>query len=514
MAAGKRGLSRWRWGFLAAAAVAAAVVGVLEFQDRDRTTSVYRFATIARGNISSIVTATGTVNPVVNVQVGSQVSGQIKELRADFNTPVKAGQIIARIDPGSFEARVMEARAEVAYAKANVKVQQAIILETEASIRGAEAALAEAERDHRRKQALLARRVASASTVDKALSARDQAKSKLDGARAKLRRQRAQLETAAAQVELKQATLRYRELDLEHTIIRSPIDGVVTNRQVDVGQTVAAALQAPVLFTIAKDLRQMQVEVSVDEADIGRVRVGQKVTFTVDAYPRRTFTGVVGRIRKVPKVVSNVVTYTVVVSAANEDLGLLPGMTANVNFIVGQRRNVLKVANKALRFRPRGAPAAARTPAVAAPGDRRAAARRRVRALLQRLTKTLDLNALQRREVVAVFRRMGPKIGALRRQGGPPREMRNAIRQLRRSSQRRIAQILNEEQRRKYRALLAAGRRKATRPGRVWVLGAGGEPKPVAVVLGLSDGSATAIVRGPIKAGDRVIVGEVEPDDD
>lgn len=498
--------SKFRWLLLGIAAVGAAAGWFIYGRDANDAPT-YRFARVDRGAILRTVSSTGKLNPVVTVQVGSQVSGQLSELLADFNTVVKAQQVIARIDPASFEAKVMEARADLAFAKANVAMQQATFAEYKADLKGARAALKDVEQDLRRKEALLRRRVVSRSVVDKALAVRDQAGAKLESVTAKLEKQKAQVETARARVEEKTATLRHRDLDLEHTIIRSPVDGVVISRDVDIGQTVAASLQAPVLFTIAQDLRRMQVELSVDEADIGRIRESQEVTFTVDAYPNRTFSGAVRQIRKAPKEVSNVVTYTVVVSTDNPDLALLPGMTANVEVIVGRRRNALRVANAALRFRPPGAKAPAPNTGGRGRGRGREAARARAQARMKRLTEALSLTPEQQQQVRAIYSETGRKIGGMRRSGAPREQIRQAAQQMRARNRRRIEALLDEEQRRKFRLLQAENVGRRNRPGQVWILGADGTQKPVEVLTGLSDINVTEIVRGELKESDRVIVG-------
>lgn len=301
---------------------------------------LYKFAKLESGPITAAVASTGTLNPVVAVQVGSQISGQLKEIFADFNSVVRAGQLIARIDPETYEQRLRQAEADLEAARAASLTQQADLLRVETLLK-------EARRDFERKQQLMARNYISSAELDKAESAHDTA--------------RAQLEIARAQVKSGQAVIRQREaqraqarIDLGRTQIRSPVDGVVVKRSVDRGQTVAASLQAPELFVIAQNLTDMQVDTSIDEADVGRVRLGQKASFTVDAFPGRHFEGEVRQIRKAAKVEANVVTYVVVVSAQNPDLILLPGMTANVRIVTAQKEKVLKVPNAALRFRPVG----------------------------------------------------------------------------------------------------------------------------------------------------------------
>lgn len=268
----------------------------------------YRKATVARGDIVQSVTANGQINPVKNVQVGSQISGIIKELFVDFNSPVTNGQVIAQIDPSTYQQNLTQAEAELANAKAT---------------------LFYAELNHRRAKGLSD--VVSPAEVDKALS---------------------DLKSAEAAVRMREAAVNRAKVDLERTTIYAPIDGVVISRNVDVGQTVAASFTAPTLFIIANDLAKMQIEAAVSEADVGGIDVGQNVEFSVDAFPGRTFHGEVSQVRYAPVTNQNVVTYTTIVEVSNPDLKLRPGMTATASIITAQRPSVLKIPNAALRFRP------------------------------------------------------------------------------------------------------------------------------------------------------------------
>lgn len=469
--------------------------------------AVYRFAKVSRGDIKSIVSASGSVQPVVTVQVGSQISGKIAELLADFNAPVKEGQVIARLDAANFEARVWQSEADLNVARANVGMQEASLLAMQAEVDGAQSNLKDAAQDYDRKKALVTRRVVAQSVVDKALAVRDQAKAKLSGAEAKLRMQEAQVRHARASVEEKQAQLKQRQLDLSYTVIRSPVEGVVISRDVDVGQTVAASLQAPKLFTIARDLRNMQVEVSVDEADIGRVKDGQQVVFSVDSFPEREYSGKVTQIRKAPTEVQSVVTYTVIVDAANADFSLLPGMTANVSLIVGARENVLRVENSALRYRPPDA-AAREQAAREARGDGSRLDRR-----IARMAQALALTEEQQRDVRAVLAAVGERARAMRAQGAEQDEIRTALRAMRESSRKRIEPLLTETQRRKYRDIIRRREQDPTRRGQLWTLNGAGELVPVGVALGISDGSVTELVRSELKEGASVVVGRLKAPD-
>ncbi len=284
----------------------------------------FRTEKITKGDIVSTVTATGTVNAVTTVLVGTQVSGTIKELNVDFNSHVKKGQLIAMIDPATFEAQVEQQKANLNSAKANLEK--------------AKATLVDAKRSMERNKELRARDLIAQSDLDTSVTTFETSKAQVGVEEAAVAQAEAALKTAAT--------------NLGYTRIVSPVDGVVVSRNVDVGQTVAASFQTPTLFTIAQDLTKMQIDTNVDEADIGRVKVGQNVEFTVDAYPDTTFKGKVSQIRIAPISVQNVVTYDVVVLVDNRELKLMPGMTANVSVIVAEANGVLRIPNAALRFVP------------------------------------------------------------------------------------------------------------------------------------------------------------------
>src|SRR2546426_2276203 len=286
------------------------IIAFIVRQCRKGGAANYQTATVTRGPITQAVTATGTLNPVVNVQVGSQVSGNIAKLFADFNSQVKAGEVVAQIDPAIFQATVTQAEGDLASAKAALELAKVTAART---------------------QELFARKTSSQADVDQAM---------------------ANLHQAEANVKIKQGALDKAKADLDHCTITSPIDGVVISRSVDVGQTVAASLQAPVIFAIANDLTKMQIDANVAEADVGVVKIDQNVDFTVDAFPMQTFHGKVVQVRNAPITVQNVVTYDTVIGVSNPDLKLKPGMTANVSIIVTHKDDVLQIKNAALRYRP------------------------------------------------------------------------------------------------------------------------------------------------------------------
>jgi HlyD family secretion protein len=344
----------------------------------------YRTQAADHGDMTVTVSATGVPNAVVTVQVGSQVSGNILALFADFNTKVTKGQLIAQIDPAPFLTRVRQAQANLASARAAVANSEAGVQQALAGVQAASSSLAAARANVLKASAIaddamvkVDRRVVmvrqgadstedletARTTYHSAVADHDalvsQQQAAQDGvtvAQAQVHVAQSMVAASRAQVAQVTAALQSAQIDLDHTKIAAPVDGVVVSRNVDVGQTVAASLSAPTLFLIAQDLTKMQVDTNVSEADVGRVRVDQPATFSVDAYPGQTFTGVVTAIRKAPINVQNVVTYDAVIGVANTDLRLFPGMTANVKILVNQRPHVMRVANAALRFRPAGAP--------------------------------------------------------------------------------------------------------------------------------------------------------------
>ncbi len=291
-------------------AVVVTGLGVWHFRRDHEDGPQYETEPVERGDITQVVTATGTLNPVVNVTVGSQVSGIITRLFADFNSVVTSNEVIAEIDPSTYEAQLNQARANLANARANLELQQV-----------------QMQRDAE----LYTNKLLSASDYDTAIATRDE---------------------AAAAVQIQQASVTNALANLGYCKIHSPVDGVVISRSVDLGQTVASSFNTPTLFQIANDLTKMQIDTAVDEADIGGVREGQTVEFTVDAYPNRTFHGIVTQVRNAPTTVNNVVTYDTVIGVTNSDYSLKPGMTATVSIIVADHTNVLEIPNAALRFQP------------------------------------------------------------------------------------------------------------------------------------------------------------------
>ena len=551
---------------------------------------VYRVAKVERGAMTSVVSATGTLGATVTVNVGSQVSGQVKELLADFNSVVRRNDVIAVIDPAMFEARVNQATADLDVAHAAVNTQRAQVERARADLDNARATLnafksqtsrnelaaAEAERDYTRRQPLRDRGIISDAEFEKSKAAYESAQAQMRATRsqeeaqaASLKSSEAQLKIAMAQlgnseaaVRLKQAMLRQSEIDLEHTTIRAPVDGVVISRDVDVGTTVATSLQSPTLFTIAQDLTRMQVEAKVDEADVSRIFAGQRVEFTVDAFPSRSFNGEVVQIRKAPKISQGVVTYVVVVSTANPDQRLMPGMTANVRFIVEHRDSAMKVASAALRFRPTPVSSSAPRPdplpqpgAGLGPGGGRgvgggfavgggpvprapagvggagggaggggqarnpraqqgvaqAAGAPAPELTRERLTTALTLDEAQQTKLQGILEETRQKLAALTRGQLGQDERRAENQRIRMGTVEAITAVLSPDQQSAFRRLLAGdSSAPVTTPGRVWIKGPGGELVPVMIRVGITDSGFTEIVEGDLREGQEVVVGIIE----
>jgi HlyD family secretion protein len=316
-----------------------AAIGLLTaFKFESKKAPQYYTEKVQKGDIQNVVQATGTINAVTTVQVGSQVSGTIQTLFADFNSHVKKNQVIAQIDPSLFQGALLQAKADLADAQAN-------LVAAKANLEKAQAAAAQAKLDFNRYTTLAQEGVVPTQQLDTARAASQSADAAVGAAKA-------QVTQAAAQVQQKSAAVTVAQANLEHSTIRSPIDGTVIARSVDVGQTVAASLQAPTLFTIAQDLTKMQVYVSTDESDVGTIHPGQEVKFSVDAFPKNSFNGKVSAVRLNATTVQNVVTYTTVVDFDNPEMKLFPGMTAYVTIPVAQATDVMKVPNGALRFTP------------------------------------------------------------------------------------------------------------------------------------------------------------------
>lgn len=456
--------TKFAW-LLVCSAVAIAIFAIMMLRRQQSATSEFMTTKVDCGNIRNTVSATGTLQAVTTVQVGSQVSGTIQSLHADYNSEVRKGMIIAQLDPAIFQAQVAQARANLEQARANlnntkarVRAAESAIENQRAGVSSAKANLAalKAQRDDaksflERQETLTAnglvtqRDLETARTSFRAADERyNQAASQLEQARlaeksaatAGLDQARADVQDAQARVKQTEAALKLAEVNLSHTTIASPIDGVVISRNVDVGQTVAASLQAPTLFTIANDLTRMQVIANIDQADIGVINASKRVIFTVDAFPGQNFSGAIHQIRLNPQNVQNVVTYNVVIDVENPELKLKPGMTANLTVTIAEAINALRVPNAALRFLPTGM------------------TQEKIRALLG--------------------------AGEDKAQTGEKPRERSSTTTAIIQGQRRI----------------------------VWVLGADKKAQPRKIKLGITDGVHTEVAEGELKEGELIIIGQ------
>jgi HlyD family secretion protein len=469
------------------AAALSALLGVVlaGCGDASERSGAFRTAPADRGDVQVSISATGILRALSTVDVGTQVSGRIAGVEADFNQRVSAGQVIARIDPANLATRRAQAAADLASARA--------------ALVEAQAALKLAEVDLKRKQELAARKLVSSSELDLAIATRDQAAARVGSAR--------------SAVEQRAAGLANAELDLEHSVIRSPVDGVVLLRSVEPGQTVAASLQTPVLFRIAEDLTRMQIDLSIDESDVGQIREGMPVAFTVDAFPDRRFAGEVFQVRLAATTLNNVVTFPVVVEVANPDGVLLPGMTANAEIEVARRSGVLRVPNAALRFKPEGVEA----PMIGIGGGfaddlARAGAALALRSEQQvRLDEVLAQMRERARQRAAAMGSGGGAPGG-RPQGGAPAggaaagggDWRARMQQMVKGSLAPFRESLDEAQRaawdREVEQVLNARRVV------LWVL-ENGKPVPKVARAGVSDATHTEVLGVALEPGAPVIVG-------
>jgi HlyD family secretion protein len=510
----------------------------------------YRLASVDRGTITASVRATGTLNPVTTVLVGSQLSGLVVEILVDFNSPVKAGQVVARLYAEQIKSRRDAARADLEQARADLGMRRAQGDKSRALLQRAEALgqdlaaqrdrvralAAEAQRNLDRQAELIARNVGAQNVLDQArtqvdvqragiASAEAQIASnaaEIVGLKADITLAEAQIRSAEATILQREAKMRDVEIDLSRTEIRSPVDGVVVKRDIELGQTVAASLSAPTLFTIAQDLREIDIYANIDEADVGRLKAGQGVGFTVNAYPNRSFNGTVRQVRLGAQTIQNVVTYTAIISVENDDGALLPGMTANLQIVTDERPDALRIPNAALRFRPVSGSAPSggsfTERAVASPGPaagsnpfpERGPRGRFFADLRERILAELEPT----REQIAAIDRILSEARPSREPGLSDEERRAAMRQARADLQRRLAEALDPPRRARLEALMAERRggrggamQEAGTPARVYVLDPSGVPQPVTVRVGITDGVTTELVGGDLADGASLVVG-------
>ena len=558
--------------FFAGVALVAVAVGAMAYWNTTgaRTEKAnYRTAAAERGAIVAAVKATGTLTPVSTVLVGSQLSGQVVEILSDYNAEVKAGQIMARLASDQILTRRDAARADVMQGEADLAVKSARVDRQRATFERAKAAmfdqtaqrdraaaqLADAKRTFDRQNDLFGTGSGSRVALDTARTQQDVQKAALASAEAQINSAKAELTGLEVDIKLaeaevmasraviasRKARLRDIEIDLERTEIKSPVEGVVVQKSVELGQTVAASLSSPTLFTVAQDLRQIEIYANVDESDVGRIADSQRVTFTVTAYPNRTFEGRVKQVRLGAQTIQNVVIYTAVITVANMDRALLPGMTANLSVITQEKQDVLKVPNAALRWRPAsavatGAPSPASTTAApplsldapAGPnpfaqsggqsrGGGQGGSRRITDELRETLVGELKPTVDELKAIDGVIAEVRPRIGVAMQSANSPDERRAKMREVRQEMVAKMRSALPEAKRADFDAIAArmggnGGRQQRagaapSAPGRVYILGEGGEPQAVNVMLGSSDGVMTEIAPGAIAAGQQLIVG-------
>ncbi len=534
-------MRKWLIGSGLAALVVAAGYWTLRPAGGPANDAAYRTTAIDRGQITAAVRATGTLTPMTTVLVGSQLSGQIVEILADYNSQVKAGQIVARLNSDQIRTRRDAAQADVAQARADLMVKRAQLdrarstrLKANSTVKDLEAQrdrtaaqLADARRTFERQSELFKRNTGSQQALDTASTQVEvqvatlasseaqvaSAKAELNGLDADILLAEGQVQSGQALISQREAKLKDILIDLERTDIRSPVDGVVVQRQVDLGQTVAASLSTPTLFQIAQDLRTIDIYANIDEADVGRLKTGQPATFTVNAYPNRSFEGRVAMVRLGAQTIQNVVTYTGVIRVENADMALLPGMTANLQVVTEDRRDVLRIANAALRFRPSGAAATSAPAALprtsqgqgAGQGDRGAA---QGAAFRERIETELQPTPEQKQAIDAIMQER--RAGIREAMAGLSQDERRAtFRKARAEMIAKVAAVLDDERKAKFEAMMQEGRAAPQQgtPGRVYVLGEDGQPKAVPVMLGPTDGAYTELVSGDLKEGQAVIIG-------
>lgn len=543
-------MKRWLWPALIVLGLSAAAGGYAYSTSGSASNDPpFRFASVDRGNITASVRATGTLTPVSTVLVGSQLSGLIVEILVDFNTQVKAGQVVARLFSEQIKARRDGAAAEVEAARSDIGIKRAQLERAGASRAKADAnlrdlaalrdrtvaTLAENRRTFERQNDLFRSGSGSRAVFDAARTQVDvqtaqlasveaqtaSARAEILGLDADIMLARAQITASEAVLLQRQARLRDIGIDLSNTDIRSPVDGVVVQRQIELGQTVAASFSSPTLFTIAQDLRQIEIYSNIDEADVGRIKPGQKVNFTVNAYPNRTFEGAVKLVRLGAQTVQNVVTYTGVIVVDNADLALLPGMTANLQVITDERQNVLRAPNAALRFKPvnnsalvSAAAALVEEPSPFAQGPGGGGgANRAAQVFRERLVSEVKPTTEQLAAIDGILEAGRERLRA-ERQGASPEEIRRNAQVMRRENMARIGQALDAERRARFEKLMAEAlaqnrqrQLRETMPGRVHVIGEDGQPKGIDVRLGVTDGAVTEVIATELQAGTNLITG-------
>ncbi|MBW2060692.1 MAG: efflux RND transporter periplasmic adaptor subunit [Deltaproteobacteria bacterium] len=507
------------WGPLVAALAVVILLLVWFFDNKgEASRQTYKIATVTKGKVLATVSSTGTVKPLNTVKVGSQVSGNVKEIHADFNSKVEKDQVIARIDPAIYAAQVEQAKAQLLKTQTqrmekrkDIEAARAGVTSAKANINSARATLKQCKLQYERLGALVDKKTVAKSEFDAILAKRDNALWALEVAEAKLQTAHAQLARMIAQekgvralIAEREAALKLTTIRLNYCTIRSPIKGVVTYRSVDVGQTVAASLQSPILFHIAEDLTRMQVEVDVSEADVGLIKADQKVEFTVDAYPEKKFKATVRQIRNFATNIQNVVTYKVVADVNNDALLLRPGMTANVTIIVAEKKDILRLPNAALRFRPLG--------------DIKEAKQKKEppvteRPFFKKTVEGLEMDSQQAKAFEEIFKEASVKLKAGLAETTEKDDKRQAWITFFSQINTKLEGILREDQVKKlrayskYMARMRKRQKKTGRPAQVYILDKDGLPQEMKVMIGITNETETELVKGDLKEGDGVIVG-------
>jgi len=496
--------------------IIAVVVLLAVFSGKETAEPEFKTAVVARGKLQAIVASTGTVNPINIVKVGSQISGNIKEIYVDYNSIVQKDQIIARIDEAVYDAQLDQAKAQLLLAQTQLQEKQKEMLAVRASVesaranlRSAQASLREASLQFDRIAKLAGTKTVSQSTFDEIQAKRDNARGTVEAFKANVKATEAQLQRVIAQekgalalIAEREAAVKLARVKLDYCTIRSPIDGTVLERAVDVGQTVAASLQSPVLFTIAEDLKHMQLEVDVSEADVGQIEPDQEVEFTVDAFAEKKFKAKVRQIRNSPTNIQNVVTYKVIADVDNTSALLRPGMTADVTIIVAYQNNVLMVPNAALRFRPPGELLETKPEQLSSIKER---------PIYVNTVKNLGLDDKQAREFEKILEDAGNKLKDAIQDAESDDEKILSFRLFMTHVFNRLSAILTEPQREKLRAyvqnLKASRGKERGRPVQVFVVDQDGRPKAMRIFIGITDDSQTEVKPGVLKEGDTVIIG-------
>lgn len=502
----------------------------------------YRTAKADRGEVVATVSATGTINPTTTVIVGSQLSGQVVEILADYNSEVKAGQVVARLNQDQIRARLDAARADLAQMRAQKLVVEGQIekvraetekaraaqTDVEAQVTRNEALFADSDRIFKRQNDLRTRGFAADAAVDTARTTRDAQEAALTSARAQvssakaallglaadLQVAQANLAAVSAQIQQREAAVRQIEVDLQNSEIKSPVNGVVVQRNVELGATVAASLQAPTLFLIADDLSRMEIAANIDETDVGRIKAGQRATFTVNAFPGRSFEGTVKMVRLGSQNVQNVVIYTTIISIENLRRELLPGMTANLRIETERRDDVVRIPNAALRWRPASLADQPLTKGGSAPASpQRRASGGNSAEFLEAIKTEIKPGADQLREIEAAFADMRKSFLAGAGDGDASGR-RERVLLARRELEQRIAGILTPAQKSVFDEIVkrqaASGGQRTAQSGRVFIVGRDGKPQGVTISTGVTDGGSTEIIAG-LDAGAEVIVGGGAP---